>query len=177
MPQVEPMSTSSGQFCPVCKFRNEPGALICGYCGAMLEIVHDERPTTSRLDGDSQLFSDSEKNPFDTALVPPTGLGIYLENTAPVTIIEEKEFILGRKVEGTGGLVVDLIPFGAFQMGVSRKHAMVRETKGGYELTDLNSTNGTWIEEKQLLPNQPYPLASGATIRLGRMRLLVLYNR
>ncbi len=171
------MSNSSEQFCPVCKFRNEPGALICGYCGAMLETVRDDRPTTSRLEGEAQIFSDSEKNPFDVALVPPVGLGIYLENTAPVTVIQEKEFTLGRKVEGTGDLVVDLIPFGAFQMGVSRKHAMIRETASGYEIIDLNSTNGTWLEDRQLAPNQPYPLPSGSTLRLGRMRLLILYNK
>jgi hypothetical protein len=170
------MSTSSGLFCPVCKFRNEPGAIVCGYCGAILEPA--ARPTTSKLEGDAQIFSGSEKNPFDTALVPPTGLGIYLENTAPVTIMQEKEFILGRKVEGnTGSLVVDLIPFGAFQMGVSRNHARILETEAGYEIVDLDSTNGTWIESQRLNPNQPYPLPNGSTIRLGRMRLLILYTK
>ena len=32
------------------------------------------------------------------------------------------------------------------------------------------------LEEERLVPHQPYPLPSGSHLRLGRMRLLVLYR-
>jgi pSer/pThr/pTyr-binding forkhead associated (FHA) protein len=172
----ENMATTSGQFCPVCKFKNEPGAIICGHCGNLLEGMVEPTPTTSRLE-EPNLIGGTDKNPLDLALTPLTGVGIYLENTAPVTVIEEKEFMLGRKVEGVDAVLVDLIPFGAFQMGVSRQHALMRETNDGYEIIDLNSTNGTWVDKRQLTPNTPCPVRSGALIQLGRMRLLVIYNK
>jgi pSer/pThr/pTyr-binding forkhead associated (FHA) protein len=170
------MATNSGQICPVCKFKNEPGAIVCAHCGKLLEGMVDPVATTSRLE-EAKLIGGIDKNPFDVALTPLTGMGIYLENTAPVTVIEAKEFMLGRKVEGGSGIVVDLVPFGAFQLGVSRQHALMRETKEGYEIVDLNSTNGTWVDKHQLIPNSPHPVRSGALIQLGRMRLLVIYNK
>jgi hypothetical protein len=170
------MANSSGQFCPVCKFKNEPGAAVCAHCGSILETNLEEALKTNRLDEPS-LISEADKNPLDTEFTPPVGLGIYLENTAPVTVIEEKEFVLGRKVEGAAEYTVDLVPFGAFQMGVSRRHAMVRETREGYEIIDLASTNGTWVDRKQITPNTPYPVRSGAVVQLGRMRLLFIFNK
>jgi len=61
-------------------------------------------------------------------------------------------------------------------MGVSRRHAIIRRAEFGFEIIDLTSRNGTWLNEKQLVPNRPYPFASGAQVRLGRMRLLIVYH-
>jgi len=41
---------------------------------------------------------------------------------------------------------------------------------------DLGSANGTWLNDERLLPYKSYPLASGSHLRLGRMRLFVLYR-
>ena len=62
-------------------------------------------------------------------------------------------------------------------MGISRHHAKIQRVAGGYEITDLESTNGTWVNEKRLTPNKPYPLSSGCLLRLGRMRLYVIYRQ
>ena len=61
-------------------------------------------------------------------------------------------------------------------MGLSRRHVVIRRTDEGYQLLDLGSVNGTWLEEERLVPHQLYPLPSGSHLRLGRMRLLVLYR-
>lgn len=36
-----------------------------------------------------------------------------------------------------------------------------------YQITDLNSTNGTFVNEQRLPPNMPRPLTSGDVIRIG----------
>jgi pSer/pThr/pTyr-binding forkhead associated (FHA) protein len=51
---------------------------------------------------------------------------------------------------------------------------MIRRKKTGYEIIDLDSTNGTWLNEKRLTPTKAYELQNGATIRLGQLRLQVL---
>jgi pSer/pThr/pTyr-binding forkhead associated (FHA) protein len=84
------------------------------------------------------------------------------------------EFVIGRQTEGTLEETVDLTAYSAFSSGVSRRHAMIRRKKKGFEIIDLDSTNGTWLNEKKLTPTKAYPLSNGATIRLGQLRLKVI---
>ena len=50
---------------------------------------------------------------------------------------------------------------------VSSHHAQLRALGQGYEIVDLGSSNGTFVNEQRLLPNTPYRLSSGDQIRLG----------
>lgn len=50
---------------------------------------------------------------------------------------------------------------------VSRAHAEIRVTPQGVVLTDLGSSNGTFIGSQRLLPNQPQRLLDGGSFRIG----------
>ena len=50
---------------------------------------------------------------------------------------------------------------------VSRHHAELRMEAQGLMLTDLGSSNGTFIGNQRLLPNQPHLLTDGAIFRIG----------
>ena len=50
---------------------------------------------------------------------------------------------------------------------VSRVHAELRMEPQGLVLTDLGSSNGTFIGTQRLLPNQPHVLTDGTTFRIG----------
>jgi phage tail-like protein len=50
---------------------------------------------------------------------------------------------------------------------VSRAHAELRLEPGGLMLTDLGSSNGTFIGTRRLLPNQPQVIPDGGTFRIG----------
>ncbi len=50
---------------------------------------------------------------------------------------------------------------------VSRAHAELRMEPQGLLLTDLGSSNGTFIGSQRLLPNQPQVLTDGTTFRIG----------
>lgn len=54
---------------------------------------------------------------------------------------------------------------------VSRAHAEIRLGAQGATLTDLGSSNGTFIGERRLLPNHPHLLTDGASFRIGAYRL------
>jgi pSer/pThr/pTyr-binding forkhead associated (FHA) protein len=168
------METISGQFCPACKFKNELTVTTCVYCGASLENVR-KGETTRRVE-ETKTLQAQTTGTLNEDLIPLKGIAIYTEDGMLVEIREEKEFFLGREAEDSEDVFVDLIPTGAFQKGVSRRHALVRQTKHGYELTDLSSTNGTYIDGARLVSNQPYPLPSASRVSLGRMHLLVLYT-
>ena len=63
---------------------------------------------------------------------PNSGQTVALAGKAPT---------LGRKPDND--LVVD-------EVSVSRRHALVIETAGGYVVRDLNSTNGTFVNRERI---------------------------
>lgn len=168
-------TTASGRFCPVCKFKNKIDATKCEFCGQPFKSIEGIL-TTKQVEAISNEIdeeaSDKFKEELEGILIPPVGIAIYRSDGKPVAIRTEREFYLGRKMEDSD-LIVDLIPFGAFQSGVSRRHALIRSSEAGYEIIDNDSTNGTWLNQQRLVPNRAYPLPNGALIRLSQMQLIV----
>jgi len=166
------------KFCPVCKNKNDRNAIVCVHCGASLDLHRPDWAATTRnaeLPEVSKRIADS---PIEEELIPEDGIAVYVAGTSkPVYLRFEKELIFGRRGdEAPAGNLLDLSELGGYQMGISRRHAMIRRGENGYELLDLASTNGSWLNDERLVPNRPYPLASGAQLRFGRMRLLILYH-
>ncbi|MDX6229645.1 MAG: family transcriptional regulator, regulator of embCAB operon [Frankiales bacterium] len=56
----------------------------------------------------------------------------------------------------------------------SRRHAMIRLTGGVHEIIDLDSTNGTRVNDLELGPNQAHALTEHDDILIGRTRLRYL---
>lgn len=171
------MSTA-GKLCPACKNENEDAASVCSHCGAWLE----DNPTRlvalpEDLGGLSSAPIENVESFIDVASIPEDGVGIYVAGAAqPQYVHVYKELIIGRTAEAALEATLDLSSLGAFSMGVSRRHAMIRRTASGFEVLDLSSRNGTWLNAERLVPNKPYALASGSQLRVGEMRLLVMYH-
>ncbi len=53
---------------------------------------------------------------------------------------------------------------------VAPRHAAITWTADGYQIEDLGSVNGTWVDGKRIVT--PAPLALGASIRIGGVTLL-----
>ena len=116
--------------------------------------------------------------PFMDFEIPTKGIVlINLENGQMITTQENGAFVLGRAANNVkpDETLVDLNQFGALELGISRAHAMIRRSKGSYQLIDLESSNGTWLENQRLVPKQPYLLESGNRFRIGRLNILVFY--
>jgi hypothetical protein len=64
---------------------------------------------------------------------------------------------------------VDLAGHHAVQLGVSRLHAQIVFKDGCFYLLDLASKNGTWLNGKQLCPNQAEPISHRDTLRIGHL--------
>ena len=165
--------------CPECKKSNELEAMVCGYCGAMLEDPFMDpgartKTTNVVVPGGIKDWS------IDDAAVPDHGIAVYIEGEFdPVHIDSKKEFVIGRKSGKTAKVqedLFDLSPMGGYGRGVSRRHVAIRRTEQGYEILDLGSVNGTWLNDERLVPHKHYPLASRSHLRLGSMRLFVLYR-
>jgi len=70
---------------------------------------------------------------------------------------------------------VDVIPFGggAPDLGVSRHHARLARLAGGFAVTDMGSTNGTYVNGHATPYNQPVPLNNGDTLSFGALNTQV----
>jgi hypothetical protein len=126
------------------------------------------------------IFSNAIKIPdtlIDNALIAEDGIAIYVSGTSkPFYLHLGKEIVIGRRSKETSETFLDLSELDGYNMGLSRRHAMIRRAKTGYEIIDLSSTNGTWLNKKRLVPEKPYPLKNGAQVRVGRLRLLIIYH-
>lgn len=178
-----------GVFCPACKMRNDVGAYKCIYCNTLLTTKTSQRTILPR---NPREVTGMLKDPYEDILdapvpatepymdfeIPSRGIVlINLENGQMITTQKEKTFILGRASAEikTNDTLVDLTEFGALELGISRVHAMIKQSKGKYQIIDMESSNGTWLENQRLVPKQPYPLESGDRIRIGRLNILVFY--
>ena len=163
----------SEKFCPVCHNLNEDTALMCSTCGAVLEGV-----PTNLMSAVEDVSPAEDKSAFiNVALIPEGGVGIHVAGTLmPYYLAIEKELVIGRQAGAPLEAVLDLTVLNAFDLGVSRRHAMLRRIDSGFEVVDLASRNGTWLNAKRLVPNQPYPFTSGSQIRLARMQLFIMYR-
>jgi hypothetical protein len=84
---------------------------------------------------------------------------------------------LGRFEIGTAGEdEIDLTPYGAMDRGVSRVHSQLHLEEGKVYITDLGSTNGTYISGTRLEANTPTVLRKGDELLLGRLAVQVLFR-
>ena len=74
-------------------------------------------------------------------------------------LINKPGFVLGKSDACDGVL--------SFSDEISREHCKIIWREGQYYIMDLNSTNGTCLNDMLLSPNQEYPLNTGDRLRLS----------
>lgn len=85
----------------------------------------------------------------------------------PIGIEIFGDVIMGRSMAEEGRVDVDLTNYDAINLGVSRRHALLRPERDRLVLIDLGSTNGTLCNAIKLRPGRPHELADGDTISLA----------
>jgi hypothetical protein len=80
----------------------------------------------------------------------------------------------GDVVVGRGGMAdIDLQPYKGAELGVSRRHAMIRPGQAALTLVDLGSTNGTYRNGVEIPPDEQHILANGDTVYFARLGFIV----
>jgi len=169
------MDISIGRFCAVCKFENEADATVCVNCQTPLKDDHTAQITTKRLTENTSVLSKKVIEDLIKSSMPEKGLTIYIINNNELIIVEEDhaELILGRKTADSIDTSSYLINVGAYDGFVSRRHAKIIKSNNGYEIMDMGSSNGTWMDKQRLIPNKLYPLHSSAQIQMGHIQVLI----
>jgi hypothetical protein len=71
---------------------------------------------------------------------------------------------------------IDLTPYGALDRGVSREHSKLHMEGDHLFITDLDSTNGTFLAGKRLDPHVPTLIRKGDELLLGRLAVQILFR-
>lgn len=90
----------------------------------------------------------------------------------PLMFVSPDRLVMGRGGKGVK-LDVNLSEQYGWMLGVSREHAEIVYEQGQYYISDLNSTNGTFLNSSRLRPNERYPLESADQIRMGHFLMIV----
>ncbi len=69
---------------------------------------------------------------------------------------------------------IDLVPHGALEHGVGRRHVRLFVQDGQIKVEDLDSTNGTFINTVRLAPRAAQALRDGDELRLGNLLMKVV---
>lgn len=168
--------------CRNCKLENPDTETRCQRCGIYLReeetkrvegtFVNDETMIQKLPDG----FSKAQiKSGWGTSTFEPTNYVILhiREVPEPLFIRPGEEFLFGRYDDIKG---LNLAPYNALEKGVSRLHAALRRGDEMLFLVDLGSTNGTYLNDQPLTPNQPRVLRSGDQIRLGQLVMHIYFS-
>jgi pSer/pThr/pTyr-binding forkhead associated (FHA) protein len=102
-------------------------------------------------------------------------VSLRLNNGKRFELKGKAAYLIGRHDEASGiHPDLDLTPYGAFEQGVSRAHAMIHVRPDGCFIEDLGSTNETLWNFHRLLPRQLYALKDGDQLRFGALAALVI---
>jgi pSer/pThr/pTyr-binding forkhead associated (FHA) protein len=157
--------------CPQCGSQQLSGTIFCSECSMQLAFA-DTKGTQTFPRGPAS--SDHLGQPgLSSAPAPEQGhLVVHLVDSGTMIPLEDKEeFTFGRLSDGQPVVPdVDLTAYRAHENGVSRLHAVVRFQQGHITITDLGSSNGTYINGARVLPNNENRISSGDLIALGKLR-------
>jgi pSer/pThr/pTyr-binding forkhead associated (FHA) protein len=137
--------------CQTCGAEFYPGTLFCKECGRFLlkEVDQVDRNTP---EPERKLYF----------LIPSSHRQGKLDTNVPIWI--------GRAdPDDQFWPQLDLTDDGGIEMGVSRRHALIRKEEKGLVIVDQFSVNGTWIDRQKLVPDQPYLLPDAAKVRFGSL--------
>jgi hypothetical protein len=167
--------------CPECGSTYHPNTVFCEECGAQLptHAVSDAGigRSTSSSGVSGRVMEGLGGDMLSTQAGPPPMI-LFLEVLSTKRLVELHPVgaspTLGRSDAATASIpTVDLSEDGGAEAGVSRRHARLLWQDGSWWLDDLNSANGTQLNDQRVTPGQPVSLNHGDVIQLGRLFLRV----
>lgn len=160
-PNVQPV------LCPKCGKKNAATSIHCITCGAVLKSLEVR---TKRMDLPADEIGVEFKD-------PPRVYLLVRGWKQPIEVYLRTEMILGRVVAGAAMQPeVDLTPYDGENQGVSRVHASLQVENHTVVLTDLKSSNRTYVNGQRLYAHEARVLRHGDEIRLGKLVIKVLFK-
>jgi rubredoxin len=152
----------SNIYCPECGFQNAEAANYCSKCGALLHTPEsgEQTQTFSPAVRDELLESLGELPDAGPALIVRAGGGRTGETFSP----RGDRTTIGRSPDC--GVFLD-------DVTVSRRHAALVRRDNRWQIEDLGSLNGTFVNRRRV---DSTSLEDGDEIQIGKYRLTFLVH-
>ena len=169
------MQSTVSAVCVNCQMPYDQSELYCAHCGCILpHVVSNEAVSTNFINGRQSRTVDLR-----------WGTGYFHHRARLFLRVVEKDYIipvplhspsvvLGRSVPGAE-VDVDLTPYKAPELGVSRRHVRIDRGRDTLQITDLGSSNGTYFNRDKLAIGVPRTLRNRAVLQLGDLVLRVQF--
>jgi pSer/pThr/pTyr-binding forkhead associated (FHA) protein len=146
--------------CGRCGHQNALGANYCSSCGSPLLADEDETTLTLAALEDRQAIEAEFGRLLDEI---PAGMGLLVVRRGPN---QGSTFVLDRTVTSLGrhpdsDIFLD-------DVTVSRRHAEITRNDRGYEIRDVGSLNGTYVDHERV---EVAPLHDLSELQIGRFVL------
>jgi len=166
---------SSKVTCPSCGADNLPGTLFCVQCGTYLPSGGPLRtePLPEQEDGRLARPRYGDGDQAERARTINIEVSV-LDTGRKMLLSADREILVGR-LDAAHGIFpeLDMTMDGGLEQGVSRRHARVYTRDGTCFVEDLDSTNGTFLNEERITPYLPYAFHDGDALTFGSIRLQV----
>lgn len=159
--------------CYNCGKENPKVEVYCYNCGTLLQ---EPRMATVVLHEDTGQVNPKRRwgtARFDTETVLVLTIRDY--DAPPIHVKVDSQKVLGRTHKDYTP-DIDLGPYEAYERGVSRQHAALRQQSETIVIVDLNSANKTFLNGHALVPEQPRILRDGDEVRLGQLTMRVSFE-
>jgi len=189
--------------CPVCKQSIDGDSLYCDQCGAQIFICsvcgRAGKGKRCIFDGKEMIVPGGQASstehvaqapvspvtaqtqPAQSQAQPVQSQTVQVQQAAPVPaagkikltaqthgiVIEINEDVLLGRTKGTYAAVL-----GRFSH-ISGSHCQIKKTNSAWSITDLGSTNGTFVNGVKINPNSSVSLANGAKVKLADIEFSV----
>jgi hypothetical protein len=160
--------------CPTCGHYSAPDVVRCTFCGEALgtrEIV-----ITRELTHVPHILS-VDRPGQDYFALDANAILQFLPSGQVFSLSLERPVILGRASVALDDIErVDLSELNAMQHGVSRQHCRLRREGLQLVVTDLHTTNGTYLNDRRLEAGRDAIVLHGDKLILGTLHLIVTFS-
>ena len=151
-------------FCTNCGHKNPEGSNFCASCGHALTEKGGSDATVTFMAAELETELDEEIQISPEELEGGRGVLIVKRgpNAGSKFFLDTDATAIGRHPDSH--IFLDDIT-------VSRRHAEIRRKTGGFELHDVGSLNGTYVNRERV---EDAPLHTGDEIQIGKFKLVFL---
>jgi hypothetical protein len=159
--------------CAFCGHRFDRDLTACPQCGTphqasdhtfTTEVRRPPLTLPAKTDG-SSVLADNCKVVMQFL---PSAVCFSMDLREPLT--------LGRIITPPGTAVMDLNHFNAYRHGVSSWHCRLERRDTRLYVTDLNSTNGTYLNGERIPAYEPQIVNDGSELILGTLRIILFFH-
>jgi len=161
--------------CPNCQRKNQEQEVFCYHCGLLLSEDEDRFSTRTFAPATEELHTREYFSEDSILVLQGKEVSAHFE-LRPQRY--QRDLIIGRSTENQAMHPdIDLTHAQGAERGVSRLHVALTYDPAKHVLyiSDLGSSNGTFINGNKLNSSDPVKLHSGDELHIGRLAMKVTY--